>query len=397
MGATDKYWLPPYPALAASGIMTGKSFPGCHPMPISPRSSGLLFLRGLLLSLVAFSLSPSVRAQDAPVMNSDATLTVNIGEVEASPFTRYLNLNGVVSAWQEVIIAPEVGGYRVEDVLVDVGDEVSKGQELVRLSSALLEAERASRAATLKQREAQAENARLAFERAKTIAAQQMLSAADLDRLNSEWLAAAAGVEAAKADLDAAELRLRFTRVVAPDAGVILARNVTVGQLAQVGSEMLRLLRQNRVEWRGEVPESSLPQLQPGMAVLVTSADGREHQGSIRMVSPSVNEATHNGLVYVDIASDDALRPGMFARGRIELAREQALVVPLASLVSSDGYNYVYVVGDDRRVSRQMVQTGVIQGNAIEVVGGLRTGTTIVTSGAGFLKDGDLVNVIGNN
>lgn len=330
-------------------------------------------------------------------MNSDATLTVNIGKVEASPFTRYLNLNGVVSAWQEVIIAPEVGGYRVEDVLVDVGDEVRKGQELVRLSSALLEAERASRAATLKQREAQAENARLAFERAKTIAAQQMLSAADLDRLNSEWLAAAAGVEAAKADLDAAELRLRFTRVVAPDAGVILARNVTVGQLAQVGSEMLRLLRQNRVEWRGEVPESSLPQLQPGMAVLVTSTDGREHQGSIRMVSPSVNEATHNGLVYVDIASDDALRPGMFARGRIELAREQALVVPLASLVSSDGYNYVYVVGDDRRVSRQMVQTGVIQGNAIEVVGGLRAGTTIVTSGAGFLKDGDLVNVIGIN
>lgn len=377
--------------------MTGKSFPGCHLMPISPRSSGLLSLRGLLLSLVAFSLPPSVRAQDAPVMNSDATLTVNIGKVEASPFTRYLNLNGVVSAWQEVIIAPEVGGYRVEDVFVDVGDEVRKGQELVRLSSALLEAERASRAATLKQREAQAENARLAFERAKTIAAQQMLSAADLDRLNSEWLAAAAGVEAAKADLDAAELRLRFTRVVAPDAGVILARNVTVGQLAQVGSEMLRLLRQNRVEWRGEVPESSLPQLQPGMAVLVTSADGREHQGSIRMVSPSVNEATHNGLVYVDIASDDALRPGMFARGRIELAREQALVVPLASLVSSDGYNYVYVVGDDRRVSRQMVQTGVIQGNAIEVVGGLRTGTTIVTSGAGFLKDGDLVNVIGNN
>jgi RND family efflux transporter MFP subunit len=192
-------------------------------------------------------------------------------------------------------------------------------------------------------------------------------------------------------------VRLRFTRVVAPDAGVISARTVTVGQLAQIGSEMLRLLRQNRVEWRGEVPESSLPQLQPGMTVLVTSVDGREHEGSIRMVSPTVDENTHNGLVYVDIASDDALRPGMFARGRIELEQGQALVVPLASLVSSDGYNYVYVVGTDRRVSRQMVQTGVIQNNTIEVVGGLTPGTTIVTSGAGFLKDGDLVNVFGNN
>jgi HlyD family secretion protein len=223
------------------------------------------------------------------------------------------------------------------------------------------------------------------------------LSESDLDRLNSEWLAAEAGTDAAKADLDAADVRLRFTRVVAPDAGVISARTVTVGQLAQIGSEMLRLLRQNRVEWRGEVPESSLPQLQPGMTVLVTSVDGREHEGSIRMVSPTVDENTHNGLVYVDIASDDALRPGMFARGRIELEQGQALVVPLASLVSSDGYNYVYVVGTDRRVSRQMVQTGVIQNNTIEVVGGLTPGTTIVTSGAGFLKDGDLVNVFGNN
>jgi len=295
-----------------------------------------------------------------------------------------------------VIIAPEVGGYRVEEVLVDVGSGVSKGQELVRLSSALLETDRASRQATLKQREAQAENSRLAFERGQAIAAQKLLSDADLDRLSSEWLSAQAAQEAAQAELEGAELRLRFTRVVAPDAGVISARTVTVGQLAQAGTEMLRLLRQNRVEWRGEVPEGNLPQLQQGMPVQVTSVDGREHTGSIRMISPTVNDTTHNGLVYVDIASDPALRPGMFARGRIELEQSRAVVVPLASLVSSDGYNYVYVVQTDRRVQRLMIQTGTIQGDNIEVLGGLEVGTTIVTSGAGFLKDGDLVNVIGD-
>jgi HlyD family secretion protein len=164
--------------------MTRQSFSGSQAMPCTSRFPGSLSALTLLL-LVPITLFPTVRAQAADAMNSDATLTVNIGKVEASPFTRYLNLNGAVSAWQEVIIAPEVGGYRVEEVLVDVGDQVSKGQELVRLSSALLEAERASRAATLKQREAQAENARLAYERAKTIAAQQLLSESDLDRLNS--------------------------------------------------------------------------------------------------------------------------------------------------------------------------------------------------------------------
>ena len=167
-----------------------------------------------------------------------------------------------------------------------------------------------------------------------------------------------------------------------------------MGQLAQAGTEMLRLLRQNRVEWRGEVPESSLPSLQVGQTVTVTSVDGREHMGTIRVVSPTVDSNTHNGLVYVDVPSDNALRPGMFARGKIEFTASAAQLIPLTSLVSSDGYNYVFVVGTDRRVRRQMIETGVIQGNSIEVLSGLNTGENIVTKGAGFLKDGDLVNVV---
>lgn len=361
-------------------------------MPFTSRLLPSLLLVVLFLPLPV-SVSIAQPADPAP-LSSDASLTVNTGRVEARPFTRYLNLNGSISAWQEVIIAPEIGGYRVEEVLVDVGASVSKGQELVRLSSALPAAEHAARLATLKQREAQSTNARLAYERAQAVAAQKLLSDAELDRLNSEWLAAQAAREVAQADLDAAAARLRFTRVVAPDDGVISARSVTVGQLAQAGGEMLRLLRQNRVEWRGEVPEASLPQLHGGMPVLVTSVDGREHAGSIRTVSPTVDAATHNGLVYVDVASDTALRPGMFARGRIELGQSEALVVPLASLVSSDGYSYVYIVQADRSVRRQLIRTGAIQNDGIEVLDGLQSGAVIVTSGAGFLKDGDLVNVV---
>lgn len=327
-------------------------------------------------------------------LSADATLTVNTGKVESASFTRYLTLNGTVSAWQEVVIAPEVGGYRVEEVLVDVGDYVEAGQELVRLSSAILQTERSARIAALQQSEAEAVNAGLALERAKTIAGKNLLSDADLDQLNSQSLGAEARLAAARADLEAAELRLKFTKVVAPDAGVISARNVTMGQIAQAGSEMLRLLRQNRVEWRGEVPESSLPLLRPGQSVLITSVDGREHPGAIRIVSPTVNATTHNGMVYVDIQSDEALRPGMFARGRIEFSESSAVTVPLASLVSSDGYNYVFVVEPDRKVRRQMIATGAIQEGSIEVLSGLQQGENIVVNGAGFLKDGDLVNVV---
>jgi HlyD family secretion protein len=277
---------------------------------------------------------------------------------------------------------------------VDVGDEVTKGQELVRLSSALLATERASSLANLKQREAENVNAALALERAQSLTDRNLLSTADFDRLTSESQSAQARLEAARAELEAANLRLQFAKVVAPDDGVITSREVAVGQLAQAGSEMLRLLRQNRVEWRGEVPEQTLPSLHTGQDVLITGVDGSSHRGVIRIVSPTVNPTTHNGMVYVDIESTPALRPGMFARGRIEYAETEALLVPLSSLVSSDGYNYVFVVEADRKVRRQLIETGVLQGDKIEVLNGLEAGANIVTNGAGFLKDGDLVNVV---
>jgi HlyD family secretion protein len=350
------------------------------------------FLSILLQMPAVLQAQPAV---DASGLSSDASLTVSTGTVQRVDFTRYISVNGTVNAWQEVVIAAEVGGYRVEEVLVDVGDYVQKGQELVRLSTALLQTDVAARVAALKQREAEQVNAQLAYERGKSIAAQNLLAASDLDRLESEAVAAAGRVEAARADLEAAEVRLRYARVTAPDAGLISSRTVSVGQIAQAGNELLRLLRQNRIEWRGEVPESELPSLRVGQNVIITSVDGREHHGSIRIVAPTVNTNTHNGLVYVDVASDDALRPGMFARGRIEVSQDQALVVPLNAMVSSDGYHYVYVVNKDRTVRRQVIQTGVLQGDFIEVLSGLQSGDNIVTSGAGFLKDGDLVNVVG--
>ena len=370
------------------------------PYPAVPaaRPGQFLCLRHILLALATVLTNTYLQAQPpAPAAaSSDAALTINVSRIEPQDFTRYLSLNGTLNAWQEVIIAAEVGGYRVEEVLVDVGDYVNKGQELVKLSTALLETDVAAREAALIQREAEATNARLALERAQTVAKRDLLSPAEIDRLESESVGANGRVDAARADLEAARVRLRFAHVQAPDDGVISGRNVSMGQIAQAGVELLRLVRQNRVEWRGEVPESDLPGLQVGQAVNVTSVDGREHPGTIRIVSPTVNPNTHNGVVYVDVPADDALRPGMFARGRIELARGKALMVPLNSLVSSDGYHYVFTVNPDRTVRKQMIETGAIQGNNIEVRSGLEAGVNIVTSGAGFLKDGDRVNIVGD-
>lgn len=334
------------------------------------------------------------RAQAASAAKKrQAALTVTTVRLEPVEFAHTMTVDGAIFPWREVIISSEVGGYRVAKVNVDVGDHVKKGQELVTLSSALLDAEVASREATLKQRKAALANAKSSLKRGQKLAAMDSLSASDLDQLKAAELAAEAQVQAAEADLATSKLRLKFTHVVAPDSGIITARDVTVGQVAQAGAEMLRLLRQGRVEWRGKVPEARLADLKPGQPVTVTTADGSEFDGTIRVVAPTVADQSRTGLVYVDLASDPRLRPGMFARGEIEVGRGPALTVPLQSVVSSDGYSYAFVLQPDDTVERRRIETGAIHGSMIEVTDGLKSGETIVAKGAGFLRDGDLVNV----
>ena len=320
-------------------------------------------------------------------------MTVTAAELVGVELARTLTLSGSIHAWQEVIIAPEVGGYRVAEVFVDVGDTVKRGQELVELSTALLSAEVATKQATLKQREAELLNTEAGLKRGEALSSMNVLSEADLDRLKSESLAAQARLESARADLETSQLRLQFSRVTASDDGVITSRTVTVGQIAQAGAEMLRLLRNGRIEWRGEVPEVRLGSLVAGQSVIVMTPDGTELAGKVRVVAPTISDANRTGLVYVDLAADARVRPGMFARGEIEIGRGMGYAVPLQSVVSADGYNYVFVLRDDSSVERRRVETGAVRGDAIEVLGGIESGEMIVERGAGFLKDGDLVNV----
>ena len=302
-------------------------------------------------------------------------------------------MNGSVYAWQDVIIAPEVGGYRVAAVLVDVGDHVKAGQKLVALSTALLEAEVATKQAMLNQRLAELDNAEAALHRGRMLADTHVLSEADLDKLTADQLAKKAAAASARADLETSRLRLKFASVTAPDDGVITSRTVTVGQIAQAGAEMLRLLREGRIEWRGEVPEMQLGELAPGQEVTVTTVDGLVIHGKIRVVAPTVSSGNRTGLVYVDLPVDDRIRPGMFARGEIETGRGPGYTVPLESIVSADGYSYVFVVQPDNTVARRRIDTGAVLGDSIEVMSGVQGNELIVNKGAGFLKDGDLVNV----
>jgi HlyD family secretion protein len=345
----------------------------------------------LLAALILVLRGASTRSR-APVAAAAAP-AVTARPLETMQVARGVTANGSVYAWQEIVVGPEVGGYRVAAVNVEVGDRVRKGQALVQLAEDMLAAEVASKRANLEQAQASLENAVSAYRRAHSLSGSGVVSQSDLDKLRSEELAARARVEVNKAELQTSELRLRHTRVTAPDDGIISARNVNVGQVAQAGTEMLRLLSKGRVEWRAEIPESRMREIRVGQKVKLTTADGAQLDGTVRAIAPTVESSTRAGLVYVDIPSG-AARPGMFARGEIVLGQSAASMVPLSSIVTQDGYTYVFVVSEQQLVVRRRVETGAVRDKQIEIVSGVEPGERIVDKGAGFLKDGDRVRVV---
>ncbi len=350
-------------------------------------------LAAALLAVLILLLRGASNRAPTPVASAVAQ-AVTAQTLETVQVSRGVTANGTVYAWEEIIVGPEVGGYRVAAVNVEVGDRVRKGAALVQLAEDMLAAEVASKRANLEQAQASLENATAAYRRAQSLSGSGALSQSDLDKLRSEELAARARVEVTKAELQTAELRLRHTRVTAPDDGLISARSVNVGQVAQVGTEMLRVLRKGRVEWRAEIPESRIREIRVGQTVKLTTADGTQLDGKVRALAPTIESSTRAGLVYVDIPSTGAARPGMFARGEILLEQSAASMAPLSSIVTQDGYTYVFVVTEQQVVARRRVETGAVRDKQIEIVSGVQPGERIVDKGAGFLKDGDPVRVV---
>jgi RND family efflux transporter MFP subunit len=321
-------------------------------------------------------------------------LTVTVTTAQRTDWPRMLIANGNVVAWQEAVIGAELSGLRVTDVLLNVGDSVRRGQPLAKIATEGVLADLAQAKASVAEAEAALVEARANAERSKQLQAQGFISPQATIQVVTAEQTAAARLAAARARVQAEDVRLAQARVVAPDDGVISARTATVGSLTTPNQEMFRLIRGSRLEWRAEVTASELQKLAPGMPAALTTASGTRIEGTVRAVAPSVDPATRNGLVYVDLPPGSAARAGTFARGEFQLGSGTALTVPQSAVVLRDGFAYVFVVSAENRVMQSKVEVGRRVGERIEIVAGLPADGRVVDSGAGFLSDGDVVRVV---
>ncbi len=309
-------------------------------------------------------------------------LTVTITRPVRAVWPMTLEASGAIAAWQDASIGAQVGGYRLIEVLVNVGDQVTKGQVLARFDPALLQADEARLAAG--DEEAKANEQRV-------LRLQKSGSVSDRDVLQLVTQA-----KTTKALLESNRLQLLYTEVLASDDGVISSRTATLGAVVPVGQELFRLIRQNRLEWRGELTAAQLAHVDIGQHVELILPGGGAAKATIRQMAPSLDPQSRLGVVYADIAPGSRARAGMYVDGHVIIGQGEALVVPAASVTIRDGRNYVLKLMEDSttpRVSLQPVTIGRRRADQIEIVDGARRDDRLVVAGAGFLNEGDLVRI----
>lgn len=321
-----------------------------------------------------------------------ATLTVTTVKPQPADWPQVLAADGNVAAWQEAVIGSE-DGLRLTEVLANVGDAVRRGQVLARFAAERVAAEVAHKEAAVDEAQAALAEAAANAERARMLSASGMMSAQQSLQLVTAERSAQARLLSARTSLRIDQIRLAQTRLLAPDDGVISSRSAAVGTVAPQGMELFRLIRQGRLEWRAEVAADQVARLHPGQPVSVTGATGAVAQGRVRMIAPTLDPASRRALVYVDLPPGPGLQAGMFATGRFDLGHAAALAVPQAAVVTRDGRDYVYRVVAGKKVVQTRVALGRRLGDLVEVVSGASADMTLVAQGAGFLADGDTVQL----
>ncbi|MDB5800462.1 MAG: efflux transporter periplasmic adaptor subunit [Rhodocyclales bacterium] len=333
-------------------------------------------------------------AGDKAASTARPALTVSIVQTSHANWDDKLAVSGALTAWQEAVVSAEVSGLRIAGVMVDVGTEVKRGQPLALLSQDTVLAELRKQEAAVAQSKASLAEAAANADRARKIRDSGALSEQQINQYLIAEETAKAGLASAMAQLDSENIRLRQTSINAIDDGVISSRTATLGAVVSAGTELFRLVRQGRVEWRAEVSAQQLSLVRPGQKATVFLPDGSSVIGAVRITSPTLDVNSRNALVYVDVPSRNGVRAGMYARGEILVGKRAATTLPQVCVVQRDGRSYVFELGPDKHVIQHTVTTGRRVGDVIEIVNGLPAGVSVVATGAAFLNDGDLVRVV---
>jgi RND family efflux transporter MFP subunit len=318
-------------------------------------------------------------------------------EVSRSTIESATPINGDLKPIEEIIVRARVEG-NLTGVYAREGQRVGRGQILARFDNATQESDRVSAIAEREAAQSDVKNAQWDFEQSQELFKAGAIPERDLRASEQALAVARSRLAASDARVKAASQGDADTRVVAPTTGVISTRNIEVGEHVARGATLFTVVRNDVLELEAAVPARLSENVAAGQIVRF-SAGGRQLEGRVARVSPTINPANRSVTIYIQVPNrDGTLLGNTFATGRV-IGRtvKNALVIPTMALRQSQQtpVPYVYRIANDV-VEHAPVTLGVVdEGQGIaEIVQGLKDGDRIIVGNLGSLGAGMRVSII---
>lgn len=307
-----------------------------------------------------------------------------------------ITANGTIAARREMPVGVAGEGGQVVRVLVEPGQWVGAGQTLAVIDRSVQAQQAASLSASIRVAQADANLAQSELDRAQALVGRGFISKADLDRKRATRDSANARVRVAQAQYQESVARNGRLNIVAPEAGLVLTRQVEPGQVVGAGSGVLfRMARGGEMEMLAQMAEADLQRIKVGTRATVTPVGtSLQIAGQVWQVSPIVNMETRQGTVRIAVPYSAALRPGGFADARLISGTGEAPLLPESAVQSGSEGSFVLIVGKDDKVERRAVKVGSISDAGVAIASGLTGNERVVVLAGAFLNPGDKVKPV---
>jgi RND family efflux transporter MFP subunit len=363
------------------------------------RRKRMAIIGAAIIALVAIAMYLMTRggeeAAPAGAHGRDGQLaSVTIVVPGRTQVARTVTASGALAARRDQPVGVAGEGGLVTSVYVDAGSWVGQGQVLASVDRSVQAQEAAQLAANVEVARADAQLAQNELDRAQALVSRGFISKADVDRRRAARDAAAARVRVAQAQLGASRARIGRLAIRAPTAGLVLARNVELGQVVSAGSgPLFRIAAGGAMELRARLPQQDLAFIRVGMPASVTPIGSNTAvSGSVWQVSPVIDPQSRQGEVRIAIPYSPGTRPGGFAEAKIGAGGTTAPQLPQSAVLSDERGNYVYLVNAKNEVERRDVRIGTVDENAVTIAAGLSGQEAVVLSAGPFLNPGQKVN-----
>ena len=320
--------------------------------------------------------------------------TVSVIVPGRSQVGRVVSASGPLAARRDQPIGIAGTGGRVVRVLVDAGTWVRAGQVLAVVDRSVQTQQASQLAAQVDAARANAALAQANYERAMSLQGRGFVSKAEIDSKKATRDAAYAQVRVAQAQLSATRAEIGRLNVVAPASGLILARNVELGQIVGAGSPALfRMAEGGAMEMRAQVSQQDLALVRVGMPATVTPVGSTQSMsGNVWQVAPVIDPQSRLGEVRVAIPYSPAIRPGGFAEARISSGTTTAPLLPQSAVLSDEKGNYVYIINGKNEVERRGITIGSVDDAGVTITQGITGNEPVVLSAGPFLNPGQKVH-----